>query len=147
VGKLLTVGRLVSTVAEKSALYAAHGALAVEMESLAVAEVCQGRNVPFLAIRAVTDPAHESLPPGVERLLRAKTLAGRLGAAVGDILRRPASIKQLYNLWETALMAADALGRFLTQVLTGHTAVRARHPQAKNSPDEKSSLSGNPDIL
>jgi hopanoid-associated phosphorylase len=47
---------------EKFDLYEASGAIAVDMESGALAEACLARGIPFAILRAVADPAHRSIP-------------------------------------------------------------------------------------
>ncbi len=116
-GRLLTVDRIVRTPAEKRALGQQHGALAVDMESLAVAEVCRQRQARFLAIRIIFDAVGDELPADVERLVRQRTSAARFGAALGAIVNRPGSLKDMYNLKEQALLNADRLARFLAAVI------------------------------
>jgi adenosylhomocysteine nucleosidase len=53
---------LVASPAEKATLSQQTGAIAVDMESAAVAAVAQKVPVPFLAIRAVADPVGMTLP-------------------------------------------------------------------------------------
>jgi adenosylhomocysteine nucleosidase len=48
---------------EKRALFEKTGAAAVDMESHAVAEVAREAGLPFLAVRAIADPAARSVPP------------------------------------------------------------------------------------
>jgi adenosylhomocysteine nucleosidase len=50
---------------EKAALFKEYGAIAVDMESAAVARAALDAKVPFAAIRAVTDPAQMKIPPTV----------------------------------------------------------------------------------
>ena len=50
------------TPAAKSALYAQTGAAAVDLESAAIAAVCQATGTPLLILRIVSDAAHEALP-------------------------------------------------------------------------------------
>lgn len=61
-GALLSVGHLVTTVEEKRRLYGQCGALGLDMESAAVAQVAAESKVPFLALRAIVDPAEAPLP-------------------------------------------------------------------------------------
>lgn len=117
VGPWLTVERIVTRSAEKRALGERTGAWACEMESSAVAEVCEMRGVSFLAVRAVSDAVDDDLPNDLEPLMNARTTAGTLGAVVGTLWRRPASIKDLLKLKEHALTAADALAKFLVDVI------------------------------
>src|SRR5262249_27948121 len=62
VGRLLTVDRMVRTVAEKKELAERHGAIAVDMESLAVAQVCKEAKTRFLAVRVISDDLSSDLP-------------------------------------------------------------------------------------
>lgn len=117
VGRLLTADRMVCLPEEKRALGQQHQALAVDMESYAVAEVCQKTQTRFLAIRIISDPVEEQLPRDVERLIRQKTYAGRFGAALGTILNRPSSVKDMLRLKENALVASDRLARFLASTI------------------------------
>lgn len=113
IGRLLTLDRVVRLSDEKRALGQQHGALAVDMESLAVAEVCRERNVPVLVVRVVNDAVDDELPPDVEKLLMKKAGAAQLGAAVGSIWRRPSSLKDLLHLQQNAIAASERLAKFL----------------------------------
>ncbi len=116
-GPLLTIDRIVRTVAEKRSLGEKYGALAVDMESLAVAQVCQQEKQRFLAIRAITDALDDELPRDVERLINKNTLAKRLGSAAGSLVRRPSAAKDLWKLRESAITAAVRLAKFLESVV------------------------------
>ncbi|NUQ61988.1 MAG: hypothetical protein HUU20_05845 [Pirellulales bacterium] len=117
VGRLLTVDEVVRLPAEKRSLAAQHHALAVDMESFAVAGVCRERQVKFLAVRIVTDAVDEQLPPDLERLLRQNTRLAKLGAVVGTVWNRPGSVKDMWQLKETALVASDRLAKFLAATI------------------------------
>jgi len=114
-GPLLTLDRVVRLPSEKRQLFGRYGALAVEMETAAVAEVCRSRQVAFSSIRVINDPADEELPRDMEHLLVQKTEVARLGAALGAIWRRPGSAKDMYQLGENALVASTRLAKFLAQ--------------------------------
>ncbi len=117
VGRLLTADQLVRTPREKRMLGERHGAMAVDMETFAVAGACRRRQVSFAAVRVIHDTVDEVLPDDVEHLLGQKTHAARLGAALGTILRRPGSVKDMYQLRENALVASDRLAKFLVEVV------------------------------
>jgi adenosylhomocysteine nucleosidase len=117
VGRLLSVDEVVRLPSEKQALGHRHGALAVDLESLAAAEVCRRHGTPFLAIRIVTDTMDEQLPTDIQRLSDQPTTAARLGAAAGAIWRRPSSFKDMMTLKETALIGSDRLAKFLAGVV------------------------------
>ncbi len=87
------------------------------MESIAVAEVCRDARARFLAVRAISDAVDEPLPEDIDYLVKRRSTAGRLGAAAGAILRRPSSIKDMWQLKEDALVASERLANFLAGVI------------------------------
>ncbi|MCE5301508.1 MAG: hypothetical protein LLF97_00185 [Planctomycetaceae bacterium] len=115
-GPLLTCRGVVRKPSARRALFERHGAMAVDMETFAVAEVCRRRGVPFSSIRAINDTADETLSRDVEHLLAQRTAAAQWGAALGAVLRRPASAKDFYQLRENALVASLRLAKFLAAV-------------------------------
>lgn len=96
-GKLLTTATAIGTVADKAALFRETGAAAVDMESLAVAEVAQTREVPFIAVRVVVDSARDTLPHVVTV---AADSAGRLHIwrLIGALARAPGDLAPLIRL-------------------------------------------------
>ena len=62
VGAILGLDRMLSSPQEKSDAYARRGALAIDMESHHVARAAGERNLPFIAVRAISDRADEVLP-------------------------------------------------------------------------------------
>ncbi len=117
VGRLLTVDQLIRTKAEKEELGKTHGALVCDMETYAVAEVCQQQHVRMMSVRIISDGLDDELPKEIEGLLQQASLAGKLGAAAGAIFHRPSSVKDMWQLKEDALKATDRLARFLTGVI------------------------------
>jgi adenosylhomocysteine nucleosidase len=117
IGKLLSVDHVIREPGEKQSLHLQHQALAVDMETFAVAEVCRRREVPLCAVRIIHDTANDTLPPDIERLLRQKTEAARLGAALGAIWRRPTSIKDFWALKENSLIAGHRLSKYIEQLI------------------------------
>ena len=116
-GRLLTVNELVRTPAEKKKLAEQHDAVACDMETTAVAEVCCREKVRFLSVRIISDSVDDELPQEIEKLLDQKSLAAKLGAATGAILGRPSSVKDMWGLREEAIRASDRLAKFLTGVI------------------------------
>ena len=114
---MLTFDRVVRLREEKQQLGRQHDALAVDMETFAVAEVCRERAVDFLAIRAISDAVDDELPPDIGKLLAQKSFAGQLGAAMGSIFRRPAAVKDLFNLHQNALACSSRLAKFLGMLI------------------------------
>ncbi len=65
VGTLVTRDTALETAADKGALHAATGALAVDMETAWIANVCAAAGVPLLSLRVISDAAAQSFPvPG-----------------------------------------------------------------------------------
>jgi adenosylhomocysteine nucleosidase len=117
VGRLLTVDRLIRQPEERTALGEKHAALACDMESYAVAEVCRDLGAKLISVRIISDAVDDTLPPEVENLLGQRSLAGKLGAAAGAMFRRPSAAKDLWNLREDALKASDRLAKFLRGIV------------------------------
>lgn len=116
VGRIATVGKIVRTVADKHALAERTGGLAVDMETFAVAQVCQELQRKFLAFRVISDDLSTDLPPEVMSIF-GDTGAVRFGAVVGSLWKRPGSITDLFRLREQANQAAEHLADFLDGVV------------------------------
>ncbi|MEX0702204.1 MAG: 5'-methylthioadenosine nucleosidase [Planctomycetales bacterium] len=116
VGRIVTADEMVRTVEQKAALAAAHGALAVDMESLAVAQVCRDTKTRFMAIRSISDDMSADLPPEVYAVLGSSGTV-RVGATLGAVWKRPGSVKDLWRLREQAQRAAENLAKFLAGVV------------------------------
>lgn len=116
-GRLVTVDALVRTQEEKRGLAEQFDAVACDMETAAVAEVCRQRQIRFLSVRVISDAVDDVLPREVEKLLGQATLAGKLGAAAGAIVGRPSTVKDLWKLRDQAFKAAERLATFLSGVL------------------------------
>lgn len=117
VGRLLSVDRLVHDPEQKLALGETHQALAYDMETQAVAEVCQREKVRFLSIRVISDAVDQRWPPEIEALLDQQSWAGKLGAATGAMWKRPAWVKDLLALQEQAELASTRLAHFCAGVI------------------------------
>ncbi|GAB4283876.1 MAG: hypothetical protein Kow0092_38540 [Deferrisomatales bacterium] len=97
----------------KRALHRATGAVAADMESAAVARVACGSSVPFLAVRAVVDPAGFAVPAcalrGVDGLGQRRLL--RLLGALVEHPREAAGLVRLAVSYGRALGALRTVGR------------------------------------
>ena len=117
IGRLVTVDHLVRAKEEKNRLAADYKAVACDMETMAIAEVCQREQIRFLSVRIITDTLDEELPKEIDRLLAQKSIAARLGVVTGAIFNRPSSIKDLWKLKEDAIKASDRLAKFVAGVV------------------------------
>jgi adenosylhomocysteine nucleosidase len=111
-GKLLSINRVVSKAVEKAELGQA-GADAVEMEAAAVAARAGRYNIPFFAVRVVTDTCHEDFPLDFNRM---RSKDGRFSRVriLAAALRSPGTmLPELIKLNKRTKRAAQALGDFL----------------------------------
>jgi adenosylhomocysteine nucleosidase len=116
IGRLLTHDTIVRLVTEKQQLAARHAAIAVDMESLAVAQVCRERAARFLAIRVISDDLTSDLPAEILSLM-GPTGTTRLGAAMAAVFSRPSSVSDMWKLRGSAKIAAKRLATFLDGVV------------------------------
>lgn len=105
---LLGASKTVTTAAAKAQLFTTTGAVAVDLESGAVARVAQARNLPFAVLRAICDPADRDLPPAA---LIALDQHGAIGLArvLASILAHPSQLPALMTLAADAASARRAL--------------------------------------
>lgn len=96
-GLLIQSPVVLTTPAAKQALRRASGAIAVDMESAAVAAVARRAGVPFIAVRAVADAAGATVPAAA---LVTLTPSGRLqpGLLLQALLTRPGDWPALIRL-------------------------------------------------
>jgi adenosylhomocysteine nucleosidase len=117
VGKLLTVNEVVRTAEQKRALAERYQAVAVDMETAAIARVCREQKTRFLSIRIISDALDDELPLEIEALMQPGTLARKAGRLAGALWNRPSSVKDMWQLREDAIKYADRLAKFLRGVL------------------------------
>lgn len=106
----LTSERVVGTIEEKARL--APFGDAVDMESFAVLSAAQERNLPAVAIRAISDSFDRDLPLDFGTAIDQK---GRViaGAIVREIVRHPVMVPALIRLGRESRTAAENLANFL----------------------------------
>ena len=111
-GSLLTSDLAIGDIAGKAAAFRETGAVAVDMESLAVASIAAAHKLPFIAVRVIVDTAGDALP----RAVLAATRFGRvrISRLILGIVRRPSDIGSLIRLaqrYRTAQQALAAVAR------------------------------------
>jgi adenosylhomocysteine nucleosidase len=111
-GMLITVNRIVQTVAEKREL-ARTGAAAVEMEAAGVASASEDLNVPFYCIRAVSDLSGEDFVNDFNRCLMPDGRFNVVRLVLGACRNPVSRFGELIRLSQRTTLASDNLGEFL----------------------------------
>lgn len=106
---IATTDSIVCGASDKSRIFRSTGAAALDMESYATAEVCTRMNVPFVAIRSISDTADQDLPKQIRDLSRIMSLPGRIAL----VLSHPHIWPQLARLRAQSRIASDNLGDVL----------------------------------
>jgi len=111
-GDLLTNLVAIDSSAVKAQTFRATNAVAVDMESFAIAEVAATRRLPFAAVRVIVDTAADTLP----RAVAAASQSGRVDIArlLWELLRAPADLGALLRLaarYRAAMRALTAAAR------------------------------------
>lgn len=107
-GPLFGSDLLVTGGAEKARLANLTGAVAVDMESHAVARVARNRGLPLFVIRAIADPADQVLPPSAAHAVRPDGSVDTLRTVMG-LLGRPGDLPQLVALGRQASRGLETL--------------------------------------
>jgi hopanoid-associated phosphorylase len=118
-GALVESARLVASSNEKHRLHAQTGAIAVDMESLAIARIASRRQKAFLAIRAIADPVEMDLPKAVSYSLseQGEVVLRRL---ILHLLRNPVELPGLVSLgldFNVAKKTLKTVAKNLAQVI------------------------------
>jgi adenosylhomocysteine nucleosidase len=121
VGTAVTVDEIVCTAADKRRLAAAFDAgesAWVDMESTAIAAVCDELQLPYLVVRAVSDGFDEDLPVDFNRC---RDRDGRISTrkVIQAALARPRAFKGLIELRRRADLSANRLAHFIRALVPG----------------------------
>jgi nucleoside phosphorylase len=132
VGAIISVDAPACTPEEKAALRRSSRALVVDMEAAGVAEAAEAAGVPWLAFKAVLDPADMAVPPA---LLAAAGPAGNLcPAALLRSLCRPGSLAAAWTLGRRSRAALRRLADALEPALRAWLALTPPDRSAKMQP-------------
>jgi hopanoid-associated phosphorylase len=125
-GAMAGCDQIVGSRAAKAALAASSGAIAVDMESHKVARAAFAAGIPFVAVRAVSDGANESLPLAAQAGFGADGRAD-VAAVLGGLVRRP---WELGALVRTAFNAQAGLASLTAAARAMSIAALAPRPTA-----------------
>jgi len=131
-GLIHTTEGVVATVVDKRALFAATGALVVDMENAIARAFAADRGAAFLGIRAVSDGADEPLDPATLRWIDPAG-ALRPGPLLADLCRRPARIPALWRLGRRSRVAVGKLADAVEQIV--HSRQEVARPVRLASPN------------
>lgn len=107
-GPVYADGTMIAKAADKAALHAAHGALAVDMESHIAARLAAAHGLPFAVVRCISDEAGHTLPPAITCAMRPD--GGLNGGAMAlSILRQPGQIGGLVRMGRAMNRAMQSL--------------------------------------
>ncbi|NOX84108.1 MAG: hypothetical protein GXP06_14220 [Alphaproteobacteria bacterium] len=112
IGALFGADDIIESIEKKAALYRSHHALGVDMESHGAARAAASAGVPFLAIRAIADPADRALPPAALGAV-APDGSTRILATLGAAMRDPKQFPALMKLGADSSAALKTLRRDL----------------------------------
>ena len=105
---LVSAARPVSTAGEKRALREASDAVAVDMETWAIASAAASAGAAVAAVRVIVDAADADVPPAAVAALDGPT--PRIGRLLANLLRQPGQTGSLIRLARAARSADAVLG-------------------------------------
>ena len=109
-GPILTVRRLVEDAAEKKTLACTTGAIALDMESAAIASAAADAKIAYLPVRAISDLVDEDLGGVANFLSPEGTLRPFKG--IYYLLSHPTAFARINRLRTHTAIASKRLGRF-----------------------------------
>ncbi|HEY1891939.1 MAG TPA: hypothetical protein VGG63_16145 [Steroidobacteraceae bacterium] len=122
-GKLLSSERPIGNPEAKAAAWRQSRAAAVDMESVAIAQVAAQARLPFIALRVIVDTSSDELPPAVIAASGGGQL--RIGRLLAELLRAPKDVGALirlsarYRVAKGVLAAVAAPGSAARRALVG----------------------------
>ncbi|MDO4550046.1 MAG: hypothetical protein Q4C96_02200 [Planctomycetia bacterium] len=116
-GRLLTFPAVVASFQEKERCAREFTALAVDMETYALADVCRERKIPLYCVRAMSDTLKQEISKDIQKIVGQKTFMAQLGAAVRTAVRRPGSILEMAKLREDSLAASVRLSEIVEKTI------------------------------
>ncbi|HEX4592181.1 MAG TPA: hypothetical protein VH120_19765 [Gemmataceae bacterium] len=116
VGRMVTVAELAGRPSAKRSLARQTGAVMVDMESAAIAELCQEKRVPCAVVRAISDTADTAMSPRLVALLSGGRVA--LWRVLAALVRSPGLAVELWRLARDTRIAAQRLAEALERLFT-----------------------------
>jgi adenosylhomocysteine nucleosidase len=112
-GAMLTAGRVLPDARAKAAARAETGAIAVDMETAAIAAEAGRRGVPFVSLRTILDAVgDEIVGPKIDESGRVRALA-----TAGGLMRNPAALLRIPRMMKNLSIATIALADALEEII------------------------------
>jgi len=115
--KLFTASTIVDSIEERNKIARQSGAAAIEMETGAIANVCNAHGVPLLSLRAISDSPAEPFPAPMSILFDVKTQETDLRKLFGYIITGPTRIVRLLHFFQQIRHARKVLAEALISLI------------------------------
>lgn len=114
-GRLVTSRKLVASRFDKLKLHESTHAIAVDMESAAIAEACQVAHVPCAVVRVISDIADQALSEHLARLM----FGGRVSPfkVFAATITKPSLVPQFWRLGRETKVASQNLADALNKLI------------------------------
>lgn len=117
VGPILTEFAIIEKMADKRRLGEASGALAGDLETSHLAEVCSSKGIPMLAVRCISDALADDMPVPANVLMNPKDGRPAPMQLFQYLLKNPASVAGFNRLVKNARTAQRQLASGLEEIL------------------------------
>ena len=129
--KALTSAKVIVTVKEKTALLSRFGAAVVDMEASSIAAAAQKFNLPWNAIKVVSDEASFAMPLNFNDFSDEESGQVNKSKVIFEVFKRPVLISRLCHLAKNSSRAAKNLAVFLDIFLRRLNAVQFEQQSGK----------------
>ncbi|HKS04596.1 MAG TPA: hypothetical protein VJR49_04495 [Chthoniobacterales bacterium] len=117
IGKIHSADRIIDPAADRYAIGREHGAVAVDMETEAVARLCAAASIPMLALRVVSDSPAAPFPAPPNALFDIEKQPTDFSQLLSYIARNPGSVVCLAQFSKQIARAKTKLADALVAVL------------------------------
>ena len=115
-GDILSVDKIIRQSSLKTHIGNQTSAIAVDMESFAIAERANAMGIPFIAVRAISDGADEDMEIGEDMVTRSGNI--NISATARYLLNKPHHIPYLNRLRKQTKLATHTLSSFFPNFIT-----------------------------
>jgi adenosylhomocysteine nucleosidase len=128
IATLLTTDHVVNTATEKHRLSAF--AEAVEMESFAILQAANKKNVPGAVVRVISDPFDRDMPAELDTIVDPQGHV-KIASVIRYIAKHPSTVPALVRLGRDSKTAAEALAHFLESYINKLSSATHGNPPPK----------------